>query len=59
MVDTVLDISVHESCQIIYGIINAMIGYAALRIVVCADFGRTVTGAYPGLTFRGNVINIF
>ena len=44
MIYAVLDIAIHECGQIVYGIIDAVIGDASLWLVVGSDFGRTVTG---------------
>ena len=58
MVDTILDISIHESCQIVYRIIDTVIGYTSLWIIVCADFSRTVSCADHCFTFRCNIVDI-
>ena len=59
MVDAVLNVAVHEGCQVVDGIVDAMVGDTSLRIVVRADFGRTVTGAHHGLSFGSDVVDVF
>ena len=39
MVDTILDVSVHEGCQIIDCIVDAVVGDTSLGIVVSSYFG--------------------
>ena len=59
MVDAVLYIPVDKCLEVIYRIIDAMIGYTTLREVICADFCRTVTGRDQCFAPRGDVIHIF
>lgn len=59
MVDYILDIAVHKSLQIIYRIIDSVVGYTALRIVVSTDFCGTVAGRDQGFAARGYIIDIF
>lgn len=40
-----VNISCHNGWQVVRGDVDAMIGYAALRVVVSADLFRAVTGA--------------
>ena len=44
VVNAVLNIAVHESLKIVYGVIDAVVGYSPLRIIVGADFSRAVAG---------------
>lgn len=40
VVDAVLYVAVHKRLQIVYGIVYAVVGDAALRIIVCTDFAE-------------------
>ena len=44
MVDAVLYVAVDKRLKIIDCVVYAVVGYAPLREVVCADFGRAVAG---------------
>ena len=39
LVDTFLDVAIHEGGEIVYGVVDAVVGDAALRIVIGTDFG--------------------
>ena len=51
MIDTVLDVSVHKGWEIVDCVADAVVGDAALWIVVGAYLGRTVAGRHHCLTF--------
>src|SRR5574344_2026253 len=59
MVDAILDVSVHKSSQIIYSIINSMVGDSSLWIIISADFRRTVASRNHCFTAFSYIINIF
>ena len=44
LINAVLNVTVHEGCKIIDGVIDAVVGDASQRIVVGADLCRAVTG---------------
>ena len=46
MVQAILKISVKESWQIVHGVINPMVSNTALRVVVGAYFGASITSGY-------------
>ena len=58
MVDAVLDIAVHEGGKIIDGVVDAMVGDASLRIVVCANLGTAVACADEAFPSRCDVIDV-
>ena len=49
MVDEVGEVAAEDSGQIIDGVVDAMVGDAALREIVGADFGRAVAGRHKRL----------
>ena len=58
VVDAVLYVAVHKRLQIVYGIVYAVVGDAALRIIVCTDFGRTVASRNERFAAVGYVVNV-
>ena len=59
VVDEVLYIAVDKRLKIVDGIVDAVVGDTALRIVVSAYFCRAVAGAHHGFTTRSDVVDIF
>jgi len=39
MVNAIADVAVHKGCEVIYRVVDAVVGDASLRIVVGAYFG--------------------
>ena len=58
VVNAVLDVAVHEGCQVVDGIVDTVVGDASLWIVVGTDFCTAVTGADQTFAARCNVIDI-
>ena len=58
MVDTVLDVAIHECSEIIYGVVDAMVGDASLRIVVGSNLCATVACRHHCLASAGYVVDI-
>ena len=52
MVDAILNVAVHESLEIVDGVVDAMVGDASLRIIVGANLCRAVAGRYESLASR-------
>lgn len=59
MVYDILDVAVNESLQIIYGVVDAMVGDAALRIIIGPYLCRAVACRYHRLAARGYIVDIF
>lgn len=59
LVDTLLDVTVHKDREVVHRPIDAVVGHTALRIVVRADLGGTVTCGDHSLTLRADLIEIF
>ena len=58
MVDHVLNVAVHESGEVVDRVVDAVVGDAALRIVVGADLGRTVARRDHRLALRGDFVEV-
>ena len=58
MIDAILDIACHEGLEIVDGVVDAMVGDAALREVVGTDLGTAVACRDKRLATAGNVIDI-
>ena len=59
MVNAVLDVAIHKSCEVVDGVVDAVVGNATLRVVVSAYFGRAVARGDEGFTARGDVVDVF
>ena len=58
LVYAVLDVAVHEGGQIVHRPIDAVIGDAALRLVVGTELGLAVACRHHGLALRGDAVQI-
>jgi hypothetical protein len=59
VVDAILNLSVHESGEVINGVVDAMVRDAPLWIVVGANFGGAIACRDEALTSRRDVVDVF
>ena len=59
LVDALLDVTVHKDREVVHRPVDTVVGHTALRVVVSADFGGTVTGGDHRLALRADLIKIF
>ena len=58
-VDDLLDLTLHETVQIVEGEFDPVIGHPVLGVIVGADLFRTITAADLALALRGVLLRLF